>query len=1320
MEQTTNKQRTPSKCREWERQRRNKFNDAISKLGEIVKAINKANSSTGDGDADNVQYPKIEIIQKAIICLTNYAQEKTQLKAEILALEVKLEGIKKSDKKDVSIQVSIVNKKNPNGKFIRMVKLQKSKQKAKDLPKPANNKIIESKTEKSVTIPAQEKCLPKLPKLLPLSSNTKKGPENTLVMLPATPYIFPQRPLLFPTVPPTIVLVDTNLQPLNKPSPIPIINRNSTDITKTTMVNILPISAYSRPLSATKSKKNNSKAKSNNKKAKKVNPEEKADKETIPVNNEDTAKEKPKGESIKDNSDKQKNVESEKNKAESPSTKSVPETSEDKSKSENGSLAVIDQEVKISDKIIETKPKESNVDLKIAPSSKAIEKPIIQKPLPPSTEKPVNIESHSASENNSVKTNKNVLNKEILEEKTKETKLPNILEATMCENVDGGNARLELAEELLAASPTAAFLMSFPLVSGNRADSPAEDTQNPSHSNPKDSNLRRNEVTPHTVPYFEKPNILSKVKSPTKNSNPIIAINKPDAQKYISNNIVTSKAETKTTNLTAVTSASNENPFLNLTMPSLISTSCSLTDSTFGMDFDCNVNKTTASHTSSYVNSSNIFYKGDPFNTVKNTIYSTSSISSGHDFNSLGLYPCAMEKYTTKSKTDYSNVEDNLMKIGSSRLTYDIDLGWSHKSFDFVNCTTSSNTFNKENILTSAATTYSTSYNPFNPDFHVPLVTNTNKKDHVPSKPSTSFPEAISSLYSQTTNLWTDDVPLYNNPNLSKNYSTKQNYLPVVEQPSVNVKTSIAKQYEIKHATDNNIGANPKASNSTGPHQMPDTKKSPSKMHINWMTSEIRPMQNNCNQPQAEVKNTHKPLHSQVYHVTKKQDHNDSNYFPINMHNYPTQPNQEEFQVWPTARPAGTTEISIDPPPINLPTLVGDLALGPHDKKKTEMMGQRAPQPDLPNCSSFLSVTQLMNRSSDNMPSRYYGPSLEAPKPIPSKQNVTNVSDTNRKAMPSRLETNLQPSYIFNDPKQLISNYENMTQFSQSKSKPNKTEKSTKNQKNNYSAEALIRGGTCSQKTVDNTSMKFMAPSQKYNDFNIAQDSSVAQVSHFPPIIDYSDNSYTGQQFSGTTLYNSTTNTISNSFYSNFMPGGTNLMAGNYTGGPFTTDFMDYNQAAECNYTNHKYEELKMKNNSTIFHQDKLPTTYKSTRRESAAKHKLECSKKESTKKYQSKRAKLSNEVEEWNDNSHLLWQNKPPTKRHSNLMSEEIPFPNYVGNQMSTNYQTDFFNGHLMSSNMQNMGHHNVDRSLASFPVTSRANFNLSTIFPEITMKVQ
>ncbi|XP_049867018.1 putative mediator of RNA polymerase II transcription subunit 26 [Pectinophora gossypiella] len=1343
METATTKSRTPSRCREWERNRRNKFNDAITRLGEVVKEINRASNASKDGD--NVQYPKIEIVEKAIICLTSCVHEKTQLKAEILALQVKIdsENKQKENKKDASTQVFLnKSKKRQSDKYMKVLMLQKSKRKAlKEKPVLTTNVTVKSKEDNSKpSVKVSTQNIPtKLPTLLPKSNlNDKKNPENTYVVLPAAPYIFPQRPLLLPAVPPAFLLLDSNLQTLNKSS-FPIVNRNNSDVTKTTMVNILPISAYSRPLSATKSKKNNSKTKlDNTKKIRKTKQTAKPKKQ--PVANTDSSKTKAADE--KDAENKEKDINN-KNTPENTQienslisnhtivNKSTPkETIPNKNmnavvnkESQNTTNPKIINEVTFTDKTKEAVVIETP---KVINTPKCSEIVIVEKVI---VQKPSDV-GQSTEEKN--KANK-ITNEKDSIDKDKENKLPNILDTSLCEStVDGGNARLELAEEFLAASPTAAFLMSFPLVSGNRADSPAEEPPSTISANTKESNHRRNEVTTQTVPYYEKTNPNDvKDKPVSKSHNTSITLNKQSSQKYVDNNIGSKQNENKTTNAAVTSNVPNENPFLNLPMSSLLPTSCTLSDSTFGLDFDCNISKSLPTQSTSYASNSNFFYKSDPFSTVKSTIYSTSSISSGHEFNSFGLYPCAMEKYTSKNKTDYSNVEDNLMKIGSSRLTYDIDLGWSHKGFDFVNCTSAPNTFNKDNILTTTSGPYSTSYNPFNPDFHVPLVTaNSNKKDST-TKPSSTFSETITSFYSQPTNLWSEDVPLYSNNNTSKTLPSRHQHYLHVDQTQSNLKLNTAKQFEPKPIPDAGLNNVIKQSHTGVSQQVPDkyTKKSPSKMHINWMTSEIRPMQTNCNPAHSELKEPHKPtntnsasVYSQLDHnMSKKQDHTENNYFPISMHNFPPQTLQEELQqVWPSTRAAGTTEISIDPPPINLPTLVGDLALGPHDKKRTtEMSNRNGPPTDIQNCSNFFSVTQLMNRSSDNnMPSRYQGPHIESQKAISVKQNTSHsTNDTNRKVMPRAENQIPQPCYVFNDSKP-INSFENMNQFSHSKLKTNKTDKSSKVQKNNYSAEALIRGGPCNQKLQDNNSTKFMLPSQKYNDFNAAQDTSVAQVSHFPPILDYSDNSYTGQHFSGTNLYNSTTNTISNSFYTNFIPGSSNLMSGNYSSGAFTGDFIDYNQSTECNYANHKYSELKMRNNPTMFQQEKVPSNYKSSRRESAAKHKLECSKKDS-KKCQSKRAKLNNETEDWNDASHLLWQNKTPTKRHTNLMSEELPFPNYVGNQMTGQYQPDFFNSHIMTSNMQTVGH-NVDRSLTSFPVTSRANFNLSTIFPEITMKVQ
>ncbi|CAK1582026.1 unnamed protein product [Parnassius mnemosyne] len=1317
METTTNKHRTPSRCREWERQRRNRFNEAITKLGEVVKEMLK--NDTKSESSDSVQFPKIEIVQKAILCLTNCAQEKTQLKGEILALQVKLEAEKnvKPDKKDASIQVSaVVCRKNKNGKYVRLMMLQKSKKnvlKEKPpvtiddtaSPKPKNKSSQENATS--------NKSIQKLPKLLPLPNiNTKKGIENTIVMLSGAPYILPQRPLLFPAVPPAIVLLDPNIQTINKSTTGPVVNRNMGDMTKTTMVNILPISAYSRPLSATRPKKNNSKSKPHvqRKTIKKVTkPVVEVSEESLVSSNkkqspEDENKDCKAADVNSETSDKEKNSGCNNASNENNNSLTADRNTSDSSSNENSKT-----KPQIDEDIISTFPPKTSDS---SPVTISLTSTIIQKPNVVQNMELREIDVENTSKANKISSEKDLL----LEEKDKENKLPNILDTALCDNVvDGGNARLELAEEFLAASPTAAFLMSFPLVSGNRADSPAEENHSNVHVNSKDqsNNQRRNDIPVPQPPYFPKPND-AKVKSTKNNQNlPNVTHKHTEHQRFINSVNVSKDIEPKVVNQITLTNSSSDNPFLNLPIPTLISTSCTPTDSTFSLDFDCNISK--ANQSVSSINGNNFFYKSDPLNTAKSTIYSTSNISSGHEFNSIGLYPCAMENFSTKNKSDFTNVEENLMKIGPSRLTYDIDLGWSHKGFDFVACTTSSSTFNKDNILTTAPTQYSTSYNPFNPEFHVPLVSSSSKKENIPSKAITSFPEAITSFYSQPSNLWSEDMSFYSSNNFSKNFTPKpQNFAHIDHaQTNINLKANTVKQIS-DTTTDHNIKPIGEPTIISDKY----TKKSSNKMHINWMTSEIRPMQNNCISNQTNVKESNKTLYSQVNPAPKKHDHTDGNYFPINMHNFPTQVTQEEFQVWPTARPAGTTEISIEPPPINLPTLVGDLALGPHDKKKNDAVNRVLPQSDLQNCNNFFSVTQLMNRSSD-VQSRYQGPNMETTKSNlnPPKQNISNInSDSHRK--PPRIETQLaQPCYAFNEPKPM--NYESMGQLSQTKQKNNKSDKSSKsNQKTSYSAEALIRGAPCNQKTQDTTISKFMFPSQKFNDFNMTQDSGVAQVSHFPPLLEYPDNSYTGQQFSGTTLYNSTTNTISNSFYSNFMPGSSNLMTGNYASGPFQSEYIDYNQPAECNYSNYKYEDLKMKANTAMLLKDKpTPMQYKGTRRETSAKHKLECSKKDSNKKCNSKRAKLTNDVEEWSESAHLLWQSKTTTKRHPNV-SDDLSFPNYVSNQISagSQYQSEFFNTHLMPSNMQNVSH-NIDRSLASFPATSRANFNLSTIFPEITM---
>ncbi|VVD03542.1 unnamed protein product [Leptidea sinapis] len=1228
------KSRNPSRCREWERQRRLKFNDAISKLGEIVKTIHKENEMDGGEKQDNVQYPKIEIIQKAILCLKNFNQEKTKL----------------------------------NNKYIKMCMLKKSKK--------GDSKTCETNSDKAHPAKKAEPQIAsksQLPKLLPITSNVKKG--NTIVVLPAAPYILPQRPLLFPTAQPTIVLLDTSMQSLNKQPMLPVLNRNASDITKTTMVNILPISAYSHPISAAKVKKTCAKPKNSKKTLKRNKIKDESTNLQTSIESNDIAL-------VND----KKNSE---NKAagDTPQNKTADTICDEVHNISNVETSK-QQENDLNSNNIETnlstnKPdpnKELKVLLEVEQHKTVTSEASVENCKKPSSIEPVMSEPVKLDQKDNA-------------DKNKETKLQNILDTSICEHVvDGGNARLELAEEFLAASPTAAFLMSFPLVSGNRADSPSEEQQNNSI---KDAACR-NELQTHS--FFQKserPEIKTKTTEKTEIRSADIHT-KPLIQEK---DVVTSKSSMKTVDFKTPHTTSNENPFL----PSIIPSTC--TDVAFGLDFDCNINKNVPNHSlgnvSSNISSNNLFYKTDHYNAVKNTVYSTSSLSSGHDYNNLGLYPCAVENCSSKNKADYSNIEDNLIKMNSSRLTYDIDLGWSHKGLDFVSSTTNSNALHKDSIFTSTASSYTSAYNPFNSDFHVSL-SNANKKE-IFSKPP-SFSDSITSFYGQASNLWTDDMTaIYTNTNTLKNTTKQQHYTSLNHGPvNTTAKVNVTKQFESK-PTSEPVQSNIKSfSNTNGANQLnvadKFTKKSPSKMHINWMTSETRTTQNNFQQMHQNPKDNSKTTYGNINVPARKPTQNE-NYFPINMHHFPTQTNDDLGQMWPATRPAGTTEISIEPPPIHLPTLVGDLALGPHDKKRNDLINKTVQQADQ-SCSTLFSVTQIMNRSSENSSnSRSQNANVESKTNTKQSQDM---NDNNRKTIiNSRMENSTQHCYNFNDTK-VANNFASSNQFSNIKStKSNKNDKSSKVHKNNYSAEALLRGGTCSQKTLENTN-KFGVPGQKFGDFNLGQDTSVAQVSHFPPLLDYTDSGYTGQQYSGTTLYNSTTNTMSNSFYSNFMPSGTNLMTNTYTGGPFTSEFVDYNnQTAECNYSN-KYDE-KVRNSSNFLHE-------KHVRREApAVKHKLECTKKESSKKYQSKRAKVNVENEEWGDNSHLFWQNRS-NKRHSNIIPDEIQFPNFVGNQMPTQYQPDFFNSHLMPSNVQSMN------PGASFPVTSRANFNLSALFPEIT----
>ncbi|KAI8435121.1 hypothetical protein MSG28_003502 [Choristoneura fumiferana] len=610
--EATSKTRTPSRCREWERQRRNKFNDAITRLGEAVRAIHKVNDSN-EKDTENVQLPKIEIVQKAIVCLTNCAQEKTQLKAEILALQVKIEAasINKTTKKDASTQAHIsFIKKNQNEKYLKLLMLKKSKRNAlKEKSVLTTNATVESEAKKGSKYLVNNVTPPKiLPKC---DIMAKKRTENTIVVLPAAPYLFPQRPLFLPAVPPAFVIVDPNMQTLNKPS-VPVVNRTVGDTTKTTMVNILPISAYSRPLSASKAKKTNMKVKCNiQKKYKKKSKTTSTVKEPAAVDTEismtnESSKDKKKDvEMLVPDKSKEVLVSNTSSQCVITPPKTVTQTKTDNNahtNKENDEVVSKNKETIDSSKVMETSNNNSaeiteNVDIN-------------QKSLP------------------LTQTNQSEIHKEVnicikttsVEDKDKENKLPNILDTALCENgVDGGNARLELAEEFLAASPTAAFLMSFPLVSGNRADSPADDTSNAIQPNIKENATAQLAIPPpSTDTYFEKPNstdiktkaILKQLPASSNTSN-----KQPSQHKYVDNNAINKPAEIKSSNSIPITNVSTDNPFLSLTMPSIIITTTQ--PDTFTLDFDCSMSKTVPSQSSSYVTSSNLFYKSDPFSNVK-------------------------------------------------------------------------------------------------------------------------------------------------------------------------------------------------------------------------------------------------------------------------------------------------------------------------------------------------------------------------------------------------------------------------------------------------------------------------------------------------------------------------------------------------------------------------------------------------------------------------------------------------------------------------------------------------------------------------------
>ena len=428
-------------------------------------------------------------------------------------------------------------------------------------------------------------------------------------MLPATPYIFPQRPVIFPQ-PPTIVLVDANLQPINKTTTIPVIGRNGNDITKTTMVNVLPISAYSRPLSE-KSKRNSNKARTSatKKSSKKVN-------HTIDIkeasdSNIKKCNEKSENKCVEEkNSDPDKEVIPDSKTEDLEINKSnISEETPDEDSNKTT------KNIPPSDIVPENKTEKDNVTRDTHNSDKLLSVPKCADPSPTkaSSKKLPEQSIQNMSKAVSIgtldnKPDKIPPDKPTQEFKNKDNKIQNILDTTICENVvDGGNARLELAEEFLAASPTAAFLMSFPLVSGNRADSPADDTQAPNSK----ENHQRTETLTQPVSYFEKTNVpqnKTKLNNKSENDNSTNVNNpvtKSSELKYESNKSAEVKVSSSVSSF-----VTNENPFLNLPLPSVIPTTCTLTDASFTIDFDCTGSKSGTSQVTTYSSTTNnIFYK---------------------------------------------------------------------------------------------------------------------------------------------------------------------------------------------------------------------------------------------------------------------------------------------------------------------------------------------------------------------------------------------------------------------------------------------------------------------------------------------------------------------------------------------------------------------------------------------------------------------------------------------------------------------------------------------------------------------------------------
>lgn len=1429
----TRKNRTPSKCRDWERDRRNRFNAAIFRLRALVieNEIQTGDAHDGSGSVPNLS--KIEILQKAILVITELKDQKFKLNGEILSLKVKLEKLEatchevksRSNSKSVNVDETKPSPPlKPNTRPLEQTKY-KGHRKNVNLIATKQDKTLKrnnetNKNNAKTTPPAifkkkhkfkqlrlQKSSLTNILLKSSLKFNRKKEvpmscADKTLVLLPGTPIVMPPRPFILPAQPPTILLLPTGFPQVAR-NAFPILPRQThCDVTKTTMVNKLPIPAYSYPLSVAKKHNKTSPIIDKNTTAprvvdviqrrflkasrqKQMLPKNKiqkseANKENCPSDKSSDTKAVEKEQSIiedrKGGGEKEPQVGNEISKEPSEATKSKPKKDQldqyldnnDKTPDDN---TLLKSNIDISDEqhqsiVMETsslnlkekKDKEEKNTSRASTETKVAEK----ENMVNSIHKPFEIS-----------------NQEQIQKSVKST---NLLESTICENnVDGGNARLELAEEFLAASPTAAFLLAFPLVSGARPDTPSDDPVTSSSSHVAISTVSTSTVSVTTSQtsstnldsFFAKQSNMRSIQKDVKPTQKTSAqypshdkIKVLDDKHLFNDKYTMSSSSKKFTNSTSnsITDFMYP-PFTMQPAPSTTSTSYSLSEPVYTMENDPFFHKNIIPPLSqSFINAMHPT-KADTNLVLKNNSTNVfSNVGNGDLNNCTNYFPCAVEKYSSKgSKGDFTNMDDvNNMKLGSSRFSYDFDVMLPQKSYEYSNPVTTSSSLAKDFILSvpsSYTNTNSMAYNPFNTDLHLPYMTNStttssnvNKKC---SKTLPSFYSDITNLYSQTPTLWSEDITYHNN-HIKSNTLPKGTTWPSLgtEQSSENKLLTGAKS-DLKH----NILPLQKHYGNTSyrpavldvDQLLPEktNKKSPTKTHVNWMTSELRSLQNhNYDIYHSETKDAKQqctPINEAQFgdnsQSHKKQDAVENNTLAVAMPSFSSQMIPEEFhqQSWPNTRGTNLADVFVEPPPLNLPTLVGDLALGPQPiglvperrRSSDKLPRSTAAQTDiLHGNANFFSVSHLVDRTLDNISA----PRSAVPLPIdnhkPSKTKSDNMFiypnvSSERAQMIGLNDPNHQPCYYYNNEVKPATVAAPMENYQQNKSKI--TQKSTpKSNKTNYSAEVLMHGVPQNNQKYPELypGLKLSNSNQKcFQDMNTTlPDAQFSQVSHFSSILDYAENSFTPQQFTGNALYSTNSNAMTPSFYSNYMPGSSNIMSTNYSGAAgYSTDFVDVPPSSECNFTYPRYDNYKVRNSINCLSDDKYTMEHSkiSIPTRESTKHKLETSKKDLSKKSQSKRSKIDNE--NWNlmpENS--FWPAKSAAKRNASILPDDIFSTTFPSNHTHPYNMSDIFNSHTVAPMLPIASTSNTRSSVSYTANSSRANFNLSTIFPEIAKKIQ